>query len=252
MKNIKNLLYGVYGSILAMGLLAASPAHALVTEGDASAFVVQAAFHDDPFFGPVPYSSVSGNGADADSIASVNFGSILSTGLLSTSAFSNVDGTPGSKTATSSASIADVELNLAHALGLSFDLISSNSTVTGDAGSFSAIGSSSIVNLAGFGLLSGLNNVVITGAANQTLFNLFGIEVIANRQTSACTATDCFITTDALYVDVWGKKNLTIASSTAHLAAPVPEPETAALMMLGLAGLVGSKRLRSKVMRTAA
>jgi hypothetical protein len=251
MKTIKSMLYGVYGSILAVGLLAASPAHALVTEGDASAYVVQATIFDEPFIGPVPYSSVSGNGADADSIASVSVGSILSTGLLSTSAFSNVDGSPGSKTATASSSIADFEFKLSHALGLSFDLISSNSTVTGDAGSFSAVGNSSIVNLAGFGLLSGLNNIVITGAANQTLFSLFGIEVIANRQTSTCTATDCFITTDALFVDVLGKKNLTIASSTAHLAAPIPEPETAALMMIGLAGLVGSKRLRSKMLADA-
>ncbi len=251
MKTIKNMLYAVYGSVLSLGLLAASPAHAVVTEGNASAYAVQAEIFGSPVIGPIPYSSVSGNGSDSDSVLDIDVGP-LSIGVLNSSAFSNVDGSPGPKEASASSSILDVDLSLSHLLGLSFDAITSNSSVTGDQGSFAAVGNSSIVNLTGYGLLSGLNGIVITGAANQTLFDFGGIEIIANRQTSSCTSFECSITTDALYIDVLGKTNLVLASSSAYLAAPIPEPETAALMMLGLAGLVGSKRLRSKVLQPTA
>lgn len=250
MKNKRNILNALSAAFVAFGMLAAVPAQATVTEGEASAYVIRATAFDKPVIGPAPLATVTGNNTDAETIGSVLINDsfvYLSTGLLNAEASSNVDGSSGSKTATSSSSIADVDFNVAELAGLSFDLVSSNSTVTGDAGSFSAMGSSSIVGLEGFGLLSGLSNIEITGAPNQTLLSLFGIEVIANRQVSSCTALDCFITTDALYVDVAGIKNLTVASSTAHLAAPVPEPETTALMLLGLAGLVGSKRLRSKM-----
>jgi hypothetical protein len=248
MNDIRNILKGISGAFLAFGLMAAVPAHAVVTQGDASAYAVQASVFGSPLIGPAPFSSVSGNDFDSDSILDIDLGP-LHVGALNSSAFSNVDGSPGSRLATASSSIADVDFSLHKVLGFSFDLISSNSSVSGDAGSFSAVGDSSIVGLTGFGLLSGLNGAVITGAPNQVLLSLFGIEVIANRQTSTCTAFDCFITTDALYVDVLGKTNLVLASTTAHLAAPVPEPATAALMMAGLAGL-GSRRLRR--MRAAA
>ncbi|HYG31766.1 MAG TPA: PEP-CTERM sorting domain-containing protein [Methylophilaceae bacterium] len=250
MKNKSNILNALASAFLAVGIFAAAPANATVTEGDASAYVIQATVFDNPLIGPAPYASVIGNGTDTQSISSINLNDSLvrlNTGLLNAQSSSNVDGSSGFKTATASSSIADVDFDVAQLAGLSFDLISSSSTVTGDAGSFSAIGNSSIVGLTGYGLLSGLNSIEITGAPNQTLLSVFGIEVIANRQVSTCTAVDCFITTDALYVDVAGVKNLTLASSSAHLAAPVPEPETVAMMLLGLAGLAGSKRVRNKV-----
>jgi hypothetical protein len=236
------MLNGLLGALMALGLTA--PAYATVTEGDASAYAIKGEVLGSPVIGPIPFSSVSGNGTDSDSILDISAGP-LSIGALNSSASSNVDGSAGPKEATASSSILDVDFSLNHLMGLSFDAITSDSTVTGDAGSFSAVGNSSIVNLTGFGLLSGLGSVVITGAPNQTLLSLAGLEVIANRQTSSCTSFDCFITTDALYVDVLGKASVVLASSSAHLAAPVPEPATAALMMAGLAGL-GSKRLRRK------
>lgn len=243
MKNIRSILNAVSGVVLALGFVTAMPAHALVTEGDASAKALEVNLFGDPLLGPIPTSSVSGNGSDADSVVSLTIAPFLSTGILNTSAFSNVDGSPGPKEASSSSSIAFLDFGVPALLGLSFDLISSDSSVTGDQGSFSANGSSSIVNLEGSGLLSGLNGVVITGAPNQTLLSLAGIEVIANRQTSSCTSFECSITTDALYIDVLGKANVILASSSAHLAAPIPEPGTVAMMLAGLAGL-GSKRLR--------
>lgn len=244
MKKLRSFLYGLSGAALALGLGTALPANATVTQGDASAYAVQGEIFGNPVIGPIPYSSVSGNGSDSDSILDISAGP-LSVGALNSSAFSNVDGSPGAKEASASSSILDVDFALNHLMGLSFDVISSNSSVTGDTGSFSAVGDSSIVNLTGFGLLSGLNGIVITGAPNQTLLSLAGIEVIANRQTSSCTSFDCAITTDALYIDVLGKANVVLASSSAHLAAPVPEPATTAMMMAGLAG-IGSRMRRKK------
>ncbi len=216
---------------------AATPACALVTSGGASAYALQANVAGMSILGPTPLSSVSGNGTDSHSVVSLSVFPILSTGILNSSASSNVDGSPGSKTADGSSSVATFSLNVPTAFGLSFDLLSSNSHVTGDAGSFSALGSSSIVNLAGSGLLSPLSSVTITGAPNQMLLNVGGIEVIANRQTSACGASSCSMTTDALFIDVAGLANLTLASSSAQLAGQVPEPSTWTLMALGLLGL---------------
>lgn len=250
MNILRNILGGVSSAVLALGLIAAAPAYALVTEGDASAYAIQATIIGDPVIGPIPYSSISGNGEDHDSVLDISVGP-LSIEALNSSAYSNVDGSAGPKAASAYASILDVDFSLNHLMGLSVDAITSDSHVTGDYGTFATSGSSSIVGLSGSGLLSGLNDVTITGVPNQVLFSLFGIEVIANRQTSTCSATDCFMMTDALYVDVFGKANVVLASSYSHLAAPIPEPATAAMMLAGLAGL-GSKRLRNKVKKAAA
>jgi hypothetical protein len=250
MKNKSNILKALSGVTLALGIIATTPANATVTEGEASAYAIKATIYEKPLIGPAPYASATGNSTDSMFIGSIKLSDSrvnLSTHLLDANASSNVGGSTGAKTASSSSSMADVDFNLAEVLGLSFDLISSNSTVTGESGSFSAIGNSSIVNLSGSGLLAGLGDVTITGAPNQTLLSLAGLEVIANRQTSSCTSFECSITTDALYIDVLGKTSMVLASSSAYLAAPVPEPATAALMMAGLAGL-GSKRFRK--MRT--
>ena len=241
----RKILNGVFGTFVALGLLSTSTAHALVTEGDASAYALNATLFGSPLVGPIPYSTANGNESDSDSVISLDT-AFLDTGILNSSASSNVDGTPGSKTAESSSSIAFFDLDVLQN-GLSADLISSYTNVSGDYGSFNAIGNSSILGLTGYGIFAPLNGVTITGEANQTLLDVAGIQVIANRQTSTCSATDCFMTTDALYINALGKVTLTLASSSAHLAAPIPEPETYALMMMGLAGLAGSKRIRNRM-----
>lgn len=249
MNNKSSIMKAFWSVTLTLGLFSTAPAHATVTEGNASAYAIKATTFDKPRIGPAPYASATGDNTDSRYIGAIRLSDYqvdLSTYALSADAMSNVDGSSGARTASASSSISNVDFNLIDILGLSFDLVSSNSSVTGDQGSFSAIGSASIVNLSGSGLLAGLGDVTITGAPNQTLLSLAGIEVIANRQTSACTSFECAITTDALYIDVLGKTNMVLASSTAYLAAPVPEPATAALMMAGLAGL-GSKRFRSKM-----
>lgn len=246
------------GAAAAFAVAAASPAHAIVTEGEASA----SALHLDVLngaivAGPVVQSAVSGNAADSDSALSLTLTPILSTGILNTSASSNVDGSAGSKTASAFASIVDFDLAVASltsilpstALGLSFDLLTSTSTVSGDAGSFSALGTSNIVGLTGSGVLSALGSVTITGDPNQVLLDVAGISVIANRQSSSCTAFECAITTDALFVDVAGLAELTLSTSTAHLTAVIPEPSTYVLMALGLLGIIGLTRRQGNLVQ---
>ena len=237
------------GASVALSLLAVSPAFAQVTDGSASASGAAANLPLGLSLGPIPYSSVTGNGTDNDQVLNVSVFPILDIDALTTSASSNVDGSAGDKAASSSASILNLDVGVPLAFGLSFDVLESNSSVTGDAGSFSAIGSSNIVNLQGSGLLAGLGLTAIDGSANQVLLDLAGVSVIANRQTSSCDTFSCMITTDALFVNVANIASLTLASSSAMLAgntAPVPEPSTYAMMAIGLFGIAAVRKLKNR------
>ncbi|HYG12722.1 MAG TPA: choice-of-anchor P family protein [Methylophilaceae bacterium] len=237
------------GTSVALSLLAVSPAFAQVDTGSASASGAYAQLPLGLSLGPVPGSSVSGNGTDNDQVLNVSVFPLLNIDALTTSATSNVDGSAGAKEASSYAAITNLDLNVPLAFGLSFDVLESNSSVTGDAGSFSAIGSSNIVNLQGSGLLSGVNLTAIDGSANQVLLDLAGISIIANRQTSSCDTFSCMITTDALYVNVANITSLTLASTTAMLTgstAPVPEPSTYAMMVVGLFGIGAMRKWKNR------
>lgn len=262
MNKKRSILKGVTGAAFALGLIASTSANALVTEGDANAYAVgiDTVLVD---VSPIPNVAVSGNNSDSSSVISLSVPPYLSTGILNADASSNVDGSPGPKEATASSSIVDFILSVPGintlpgipgipAFGLSFDVLSSESTVTGDYDNFTNTGNSSIVNLQGSGLLAVLSGVTISGEPNQGIDLGPGIgQVIINRQSSSCDAFDCFMTTDALYISLLGLAEITLGHSHAHLAGVIPEPETTALMMLGLAGLAGSKRFRNKVRAVA-
>jgi hypothetical protein len=253
MKAVKTIRTLLFGASAALTLLAAAPASAQVTDGSASAYALQADVLA-PLIsvGPIPASSVTGNDSDSASVVTLDAGSsllgaTLHVGILNSSASSDVDGSSGPKTASGMSSITEFDLDTT-TFGLSFDTLTSNSTVSGDAGSFSAIGNSSIVDLMGSGLLAGIDTN-ISGAPNQTLLSLAGIEVIANRQTSSCTSFSCMMTTDALYVNIAGLANLTLASSTAELmgnTAPIPEPSTWAMMVAGLFGIGAMRKWKNR------
>jgi hypothetical protein len=245
-KNIRTLLFGV-GAVFA--LFGTAPAYADVTSGSAEASALEAnVLPPLVVVGPVPQSSVTGDDSDSDSVVSVNVPGVLNTGILNSSASSNVDGSPGPKNATARSSVVDFNL-LTPTFGLSFELIESESSVFGDAGSFSATGDSNIVDLRGSGLLEGLSASALNGSPNQELFNAGGIQVIANRQSSTCGAESCSITTDALFVDAGDITSITVASSSAELmgqTAPIPEPSTYAMMLVGLVGIGAMRKFRNR------
>lgn len=245
-KHIRTLLFGASA---ALTLMAASPAFAQVTDGSASASALNAQLPLGVSVGPVPLSSVSGNGSDSNDLLRVTVFPYLDTGVLTTSADSNVDGSSGSKSASSSASVLDFDLGGPLPFGLSADVLSSNSSVSGDAGSFSAVGNSSIINLTGSGLLAGLDVSAIDGSPNQVLLDLAGISVIANRQSSSCSSFSCMLTTDALFVNVANVATVALATTTAQLSgntAPVPEPSTWAMMVAGLFGIGAMRKWKSR------
>ena len=220
------------GASVALSLLAVSPAFAQVTDGSASASGAAANLPLGLSLGPIPYSSVTGNGTDNDQVLNVSVFPILDIDALTTSASSNVDGSAGDKAASSSASILNLDVGVPLAFGLSFDVLESN-----------------IVNLQGSGLLAGLGLTAIDGSANQVLLDLAGVSVIANRQISSCDTFSCMITTDALFVNVANIASLTLASSSAMLAgntAPVPEPSTYAMKAIGLFGIAAVRKLKNR------
>lgn len=248
MNAVKTMRTLLFGASAALTLMAASPVFAQVTDGSASASSLNAQLPLGTSVGTVPLSSVSGNGSDSNDLLRVTVYPYLDTGVLTTSASSNVDGSSGAKSASSSASILDFDLGGPLPFGLSADVLSSNSSVSGDAGSFAANGNSSIINLSGSGLLSGLNVNAIDGSPNQVLLNLAGISVIANRQTSTCSSFSCMITTDALFVDVANVATVALATTSARLAgntAPVPEPSTWAMMVAGLFGIGAMRKWKN-------
>lgn len=103
--------------------------------------------------GPLPTSSGTAPGAysDADQIASVSVTSGLAvnigTGVIDTTAASNVDGSIGSKTTSATATVNDLGINLlASVLGLAADEVSSNASISGDFGGLTASGNAALAN----------------------------------------------------------------------------------------------------------
>lgn len=249
MNAVKTMRTLLFGAGTALALMAASPVFAQVNDGGASASALSAQLPFGLSVAPAPLSSVNGNGSDSDDLLRVTVFPFLDTGVLTTSAASNVDGSAGAKSASSTASILDFDLGGPLPFGLSFDVLTSNSNVSGDAGSFSAVGNSSIVNLMGSGLLAGLNGSALDGSANQVLFDGAGVSVIANRQTSSCSSFSCMLTTDALFINVANVAAVALATTSAHLAgntAPVPEPSTWAMMIAGLFGIGAMRKWKNR------
>jgi hypothetical protein len=252
MKNIRSIFKGVSGAAVVLGMMASTSANALVLGGDANASAVDLDGVVD--ISPIPNVAVSGDDSDSQSVIELSVGPesdpFVTTGILNGSASSNVDGSPGPKEATASSSIVDFSFQYPGVGGFSFDTLSSESTVTGDQGSFTPTGNSSIVNLEGEGAFAALTGEVAAGPNSGVVIPDVA-EVTLNRQDSACDSFSCYITTDALYVNLLnGLVVLTLGHSHANLTA-IPEPTTTALMLAGLAGL-GSKRLRRKVQEQVA
>ncbi len=203
-----------------------------------------------------------------------NYALQLSTGLLSAEAASDVDGGPGSRASSASALVNNLDfgvgtLNLINVLSssvvdLSADTLSSNASVTGDAGSFVASGSVSLENayltVAGLSLLGvGVNDtngaLVANPSPNLVILDALGITVTLNRQIVDCLFDSCSISVDALVIEfsdfVFGGSllngDLVVGHSEASLkASPVPLPAAVWLFGSGLMLLLTGSRMRHK------
>ncbi len=181
----------------------------------------------------------------------------LNSGTLFGSDASDVNGLPGSRSATGTGTINGTALDLL-GVTLTADILSSTSSVTGDSGSFDAAGSSIIAN-AVLTIPQVLGTTVIqlnpAAAPNTVITNpvltSLGIIIVLNEQLvddvagGSCAALSCKQETNAIHiklnplglqlVDVDLKLGHSLASLT---AAPVPEASEWAMMLAGV-GLIG-------------
>ena len=131
--------------------------------------------------GPLP--SVSGVAPasynNTQSAASAAVTGVLSTGLLTANALSNVDGLAGSRLTSATATVSTLAVNILSVLGLTANTVQSFAQISGAAGALTPTATTTITNL-------WLNNVAIATASvapNTVLLNAGGLTVTLNAQT---------------------------------------------------------------------
>jgi hypothetical protein len=252
-------LHAVVGTAVAVcGLLGiGSSAGATVITGDADAagvaLAVDFALLPDVNTGLVPAVSVSSPppGTQSQTLVDLSPLGLITGGLASVSATTDVDGLAGIRTADADAALDDFDLVLSVTplitlLGISGD-ISSAATVSGDFGALGAAGSSSFT-AASFTVNNVTTSLDPAYLPNTTLYNSGGILIIANEQILGGDGSALrTLTTNALRVSlsiagvVTG--SIIVGQSQAALSA-VPEPGTAALLGLGLVAIAVRGRRR--------
>jgi hypothetical protein len=234
-----------------------SSASALVNTGDAdaagAALSLDFVLLPDINTGLVPAVSVSSPppGTQSQTLVDLSPLQLISGGVASVSATTDVNNLPGSRTADADAAIDDFAMVLSVTplvtlLGISGDL-SSSATVSGDFGALAATGSSSFT-----AVQITVNNVTFSldpnYAANTQVYNSGGILIIANEQIVGGDGISLrTLTTNALRVSLTVAGVVTgsviLGQSQAALTA-VPEPGTAALLGLGLVALASIRQRR--------
>lgn len=107
----------------------------------------------------------------------------LSTGVLTGTASSNVDGSAGARTADASGTVDGLNLSVVFGtvLSMSATTIGSNAQVNGDYGALSGAGSSILEDL-DLTVLGSALTVDANAAANTVLFDALGIRIVLNEQ----------------------------------------------------------------------
>lgn len=209
----------VFPILLVVSFLSFTGGALAQTEGNSSAYGVFAELDLLPLIGPVvaidlgPVAPSSGNAppdyTDSDSVLSASLssaltGSILSTGLLSTEASSDI----GNDTTSSSSTVDGLNLSIVGLLPLltiGADTVATTAEVTGSCseGTLTATGTTTIEN-AGVGGTLGLGlSIGVNPAPNTELINLLGIRVVLNEQIITGNGVDSRgITVNAIRVDL--------------------------------------------------
>ena len=237
---------------LVLGL--GSSAKATVITGDADAAGVAIALT-----GPLPISTglvpaVSVSSPPANSANQTLFDlapqPLISSGEVTVNASTDVDGGPGTRTASADATILDLQLDLTLVLtdiiSITAAEITSAASVSGDFGALGSTGSStfSAVSITVDDVTFALDP---NYAPNTTIYNQGGIVIIGNEQILIGNGTTARgITVNALRISlsVLGiGGGIVIGQSQAALSA-IPEPGTGLLLGLGLVAIARLGRRR--------
>ena len=166
-----------------------APASATVISGTSAAFGESVSLTTAPPLGisviatSGPLPSVSGVAPasynNTQTAVSAAVTGVLSTGLLTANALSNVDGLAGSRLTSATATVSSLAVNILSVLGLTADTVQSSAQISGAPGFLTPTATTTITNLQ-------LNNVAIATASvapNTVLLNAGGLTVTLNEQT---------------------------------------------------------------------
>lgn len=157
----------------------------------------------------------------------VAVGTVLSTGTMSSTAASNVDGLPGARTVNASSTVQNLAISILSVLGLSADSVFSSADISGSPGALTPLATTTIANLR----LAG--SVVPTGAIapNTVILNAAGVKVTLNEQTLTGAGTN----DESLLVNA-------IDVSLADVGQPIPGSLTGGTQLLNGSILIGQSR----------
>jgi hypothetical protein len=265
MSNTQKALLNVASLVAFSGAtLVPSTGHATIISGNSSAYgesvslatsvagIIGASITSPPTpdaFGtaPLPYT-------DTQTVASVLVGILagdLSTGVLTATANSTVDGAGGAKTTAGTATVDNLATALLGLFGVDATVVQSTASVGGTFGALTSSGATTITGLTVNGA-----SVNIGSTVDDVILNLplLGVKITANEQIDGGNGTSSdSITVNALDISLTNSVfdletldgNIVIAQSFASETAqanPAPEPSGLMVLIGSIAGLFWVKR----------
>jgi hypothetical protein len=188
-------------------------------------------------------------------LLSASVSGVLTTGVLTVDANSNVNGSAGAKSAAADATVNNLVVSLLNLLNAT--TVQSTASISGDAGALVRTGTTTIVGLSLFGgpVLN------LTPSANDVVFNAGGIKITLNEETpSGNGISDADLSVNAIDISFTNAPfqfgnlldlvngNIIISHSEADLVATgsppasVPEPSSLLLLASGFAAMFGVRR----------